>query len=90
MEVLILLIFVSLVLVGGAVILFLNGIRGGDFEHAERLSLLPLEDDDRPPGPKAASTQPPSRTGREGAKWTNTSSGRESSPAGEEGEPDLS
>ena len=45
MDVLILLLFVSLVLVTGAIILFLRGVSAGDFEHGDRLSLLPLEPD---------------------------------------------
>ncbi len=44
MDVLIVLVFVSLVLVGGAVLLFLVSLNQRDFEHAERLSLLPLSD----------------------------------------------
>ena len=45
MEILIVLVFVSLVLVTAAVLLFIMRIRGGDLEHADRLSLLPLEED---------------------------------------------
>ena len=44
MEVLIVLVFVSLVLVTAAVVMFIMRVRGGDFEHGERLSLLPLDD----------------------------------------------
>lgn len=44
MDVLIVLVFVSLVLVGGGVLLFLVGVHQGDFEHADRLALLPLLD----------------------------------------------
>jgi len=54
-AVLILLLFVSLVLVAGALLLFFKGIREGDFDHGDRLSLLPLEDDP-PPASSAAST----------------------------------
>lgn len=43
----IVLVFVSLVLVTAAVVMFIMRVRGGDFEHAERLSLLPLEDEAR-------------------------------------------
>jgi hypothetical protein len=46
MDVLILLLFVSLVLVGGGILLFIKGVVAGDFEHGDRLSLLPLEEDD--------------------------------------------
>jgi hypothetical protein len=44
-EVLIVTVFVSLVLVAAAVVLFIMCIRGGDLEHGDRLSLLPLEED---------------------------------------------
>jgi len=46
MDVLIVLVFVSLVLVAGAVLLFVVSLRQRDFEHSERLSLLPLRDAD--------------------------------------------
>ncbi len=49
MDVLILLVFVSLVLVAGALVLLFSRVRGGDFDHADRLSLLPLEPDRREP-----------------------------------------
>jgi len=39
-------IFVSLLLVAGGLVLFVSRLRSGDFEHGDRLSLLPLEDDD--------------------------------------------
>jgi hypothetical protein len=39
-------IFVSLLLVVGGLVLFVSRLRGGDFEHGDRLTLLPLEDDD--------------------------------------------
>lgn len=41
----ILLVFVSLVLVTAAVVMFIMRVKAGDFEHGERLSLLPLDDD---------------------------------------------
>ena len=46
MDVLILLLFVSAILVAGAVLLFLRGIGSGDFEHGDRLALLPLESEE--------------------------------------------
>lgn len=46
MEVLILQVFVSLMLVVGALLLFVRSVRARDFEHSDRLSLLPLDDDD--------------------------------------------
>jgi hypothetical protein len=45
MEVVPLLVLCSLCLAAGALLLFLNCIGRGDHEHADRLSLLPLEDD---------------------------------------------
>ncbi len=51
MDVLIITVFVSLVLGIGALLLFLKGVRQGDFDHADRLSLLPLEEDPREPNP---------------------------------------
>jgi hypothetical protein len=45
-EVLILQAFVSLMLVGGAVLLFTVSWRQRDHEHADRLALLPAEDDE--------------------------------------------
>jgi len=45
-DVVLVLIFISLVLVGGAVAFFVSRLRGGDFDHGARLSLLPLQDDD--------------------------------------------
>jgi hypothetical protein len=47
-EVLIVLIFVSLVLVTAAVAVFIMRVKAGDIEHGERLSLLPLDDDRAP------------------------------------------
>ncbi len=46
MEVLIITVFCSLILVVGGLLLFFRSIRQGDFEHGDRLSLLPLEEDD--------------------------------------------
>jgi len=45
MEVLILLIFVCVLLVGGAVAFFVWTVRQGTFDHADRLALLPLDDE---------------------------------------------
>ena len=45
MEVVIVLVFVSLVLVTAAVVMFIMRVKGGDLDHGERLSLLPLDDD---------------------------------------------
>lgn len=47
MNALYLTLFVSLGLVAGALLLFAFGWRQRDHDHADRLSLLPLEDDGR-------------------------------------------
>jgi len=46
MDVILITAFVSLLLVAAGIVLFVTRIRGGDFEHGDRLSLLPLADDD--------------------------------------------
>ncbi len=46
MEVIIILVFFSLSLVIAGLIFFFNRLHAGDFDHGERLSLLPLADDD--------------------------------------------
>ena len=46
MDVIIALIFFSLTLVIAGLLFFFSRLFEGDFEHGERLSLLPLEDDD--------------------------------------------
>jgi hypothetical protein len=68
-DVVILLVFVSLVLVAGAIIFMLSRVHGGDFEHGDRLSLLPLEEEGRPtdripdpdvhPDPEKGATEAP-------------------------------
>jgi hypothetical protein len=57
-NVILLQVFVSLMLVAGSVLLFAVSIRYRDHEHADRLSLIPLEDDSAP-GP---SSTPPSQS----------------------------
>lgn len=49
MEVLILQVFVSLMLVASSVLLFVKSVRGRDYEHADRLALFPIADDDAKP-----------------------------------------
>jgi hypothetical protein len=50
MDILIVTLFVSLVLVVVGVVFFVVRLREGDLEHGERLSLLPLEEEeDSPP-----------------------------------------
>ncbi len=46
MDVLIVTLFVSLLLGVGGLVLFIVRLGAGDFEHGERLSLLPLEQDE--------------------------------------------
>ncbi len=53
MEILILLIFVSVLLVVAAVGFFAWTVRQGTFDHADRLALLPL-DDENPVTPTSA------------------------------------
>ncbi len=45
MSVVVLQVFVSLMLVASSVVLFLVSVRQRDHEHADRLSLMPLEDE---------------------------------------------
>ena len=45
MNVVTLQVFVSLMLVAGSLLLFVHSVRQRDHEHADRLSLAPLEDD---------------------------------------------
>jgi hypothetical protein len=45
MNVVTLQVFVSLMLVAGSLVLFVHSVRQRDHEHADRLSLAPLEDD---------------------------------------------
>ena len=47
MEVLILTVFVSVALVAGELLFFAWNIRNGNHDHVERLTLLPLEQDQR-------------------------------------------
>lgn len=46
MDVIVALVFISLTLVIAGLVFFFSRLVEGDFEHGERLSLLPLEDDD--------------------------------------------
>ena|GEM_PF-690661 len=59
MDALIVTLFVSMLLVVGAVVLLIAGARSGDFEHGDRLSLLPLEEDERsaPAGKRHGKTE---------------------------------
>lgn len=46
MNIIILLVFVSAILVLGAVLLFFFSVQNRDLDHSEQLSLKPLEDDE--------------------------------------------
>jgi nitrogen fixation-related uncharacterized protein len=46
MEILVVQIFVSLLLVVGGVLALAYSVKQADHEHADRLSILPLEDDE--------------------------------------------
>lgn len=46
MDIIILLVFISLILVGAALAFFRSRLKDGDLDHGERLSLLPLLEDD--------------------------------------------
>lgn len=45
MKILLLLIFISMMVMLGAVMLFALAVKNKDFDHADEISLLPLEDD---------------------------------------------
>lgn len=45
MDIIIALVFISLTLVAAGLVFFFTRLFEGDFEHGDRLSLLPLEDD---------------------------------------------
>jgi cbb3-type cytochrome oxidase maturation protein len=45
MSIILLQVFVSLMLVAGSLVLFIWTVRSRTFDHADRLSLAPLEDD---------------------------------------------
>jgi hypothetical protein len=44
-NVMVLQVFVSLMLVAGSIVLFVHSVRQRDHEHADRLSLAPLEEE---------------------------------------------
>jgi cbb3-type cytochrome oxidase maturation protein len=57
MNVIPLLVVLSLTLAGGGVALYLWSVRLGDAEHADRLSLLPLDEDLIADAPSASSSR---------------------------------
>ena len=58
MIVMVLQVFVSLMLVAGSIVMFVASVRQKDPEHADRLSLAPLEED-VPCTPNASNTTTP-------------------------------
>ena len=58
MNVLVLQVFVSLMLVASSVLLFAYSVRHRDHEHADRLSLFPLEDDSARPAAPVSEPSP--------------------------------
>jgi hypothetical protein len=62
MQVLIITVLASLVLVVGAVLFLAARAHQGDFEHGDRLSLLPLQSDD--PGDRDEKTDAEGESGR--------------------------
>lgn len=63
MSAVVLQVFVSLVLVGGSIVMFVFSARQKDFEHADRLSLAPLDPDSGRPA--AVPPVPPIREEKE-------------------------
>lgn len=59
MEVLILLLFVGVLLVGGAIAFFAWTVREHSYDHTDRLALLPLEEEE-PPAPTRDAERAPS------------------------------
>lgn len=59
MNVVVLQVFVSLMLVAGSVLLFLLSVRRRDHEHADRLSLSPLESERTAPHMSSEKPTPP-------------------------------
>ena len=55
-----LLMFCSLVLVAGSIVLFVFSAKQGDCHESDRLCLLPLEDDTGPPATEPLPTETPS------------------------------
>ena len=60
MEIPALQVFVSLMLGGGSLLLFWFTCRQRDFDHADRLALLPIEED-KPAPPRSDEKQPPEK-----------------------------
>jgi nitrogen fixation-related uncharacterized protein len=58
MSVMVLQVFVSLMLVLGSVVLFVFTVKARTFEHADRLSLTPLDEDQISSQPKPQPVKP--------------------------------
>lgn len=71
MSVVVMQVFVSLLLVAGSLVLFIFTVRQRDFEHADRLALAPLDDDDPSP---AIPTPPPSENNQQEIPCTQNES----------------
>lgn len=72
MNVVVLQVFVSLTLVASSILLFLHSVKQADHEHADRLSLLPMEQDRTQQAPaRQGSASAGLRTGSETASDTN-------------------
>jgi hypothetical protein len=74
MNVVALQVFVSLMLVAGSLVLFVHSVRQRDHEHADRLSLAPLEDDD---GQLASPVQTPGQSLRQSEAIADNAGGSE-------------
>jgi hypothetical protein len=64
MEVVVMLVFISAILVIAGLVFYASRIRAGDFEHGDRLALLPLEPDD-PPTAESPITPDPGHEGED-------------------------
>lgn len=63
MNVVVLQVFVSLTLVASSILLFLHSVKQAEHEHADRLALLPMEEDRAPRGSDEAGSRTNSETG---------------------------
>jgi cbb3-type cytochrome oxidase maturation protein len=54
MDILLLLIFVSVIFFGGAVLSFVYSVKSGEADHADRLALLPFRDPSTEPKERAS------------------------------------
>lgn len=61
-QVLIITVFCSMILVIAGLLLFFKSVKQGDFEHGDRLSLLPLEEDEIAAEPATAAPPAPAHS----------------------------